>query len=111
MAKPGETTWDFKGGLADIASADIIPKMRQAAFCLIALDAQDPDPFLALQVGLALLLEKPLIILATEGTWVPDRLRKLADAVVTGSRNDVATNTALRAAMEQLMDRLELQRQ
>lgn len=63
------------------AQADLVPKMRASAFTITILDGQ-VDMKLALEVGCALLLEKPLLVLAIKGAWVPQRIIDLADAVV-----------------------------
>jgi hypothetical protein len=67
-------------------------------FMLLLLDAR-PDIHLALQVGMALLMDKPLFIIATRGLWIPPRLRNLAEAVVEGDSFDAAMRTELQAAI------------
>ena len=101
---------EFMRNLAEHAREDIIPKMRGSAFCLSLLTPDGVDPYLALQVGVALLLEKPLIIIAVAGAWVPERVRRLADYVVTGpSITDPATQEALRSAIEGTMQKVKRQ--
>jgi hypothetical protein len=94
---------EFLDKMATTAREDIIPKMRSSAFCIIPV-TDGPDPFLAMQVGLAILLEKPLIVVALADAQVPMRLRQIADAVVAGpglAHQEV--RDALQAAMEDVM--------
>lgn len=94
---------EFKRQLMECANNDIIPQMRSSAFCMVALLPGDVDTFLALQVGVAILLEKPLLIIAIDNAWVPQRLRQLADAVVEGpSIQDPGMRERLQAAVQQL---------
>jgi hypothetical protein len=44
-------------------------------------DALANDPHRLLQIGLAVVLDKPIIILAREGCVVPDNVRKVARTV------------------------------
>jgi hypothetical protein len=100
---------EFLETLAKDARRDIIPKMRQSVFCLTILGVGDnADPYLALQVGLALLMEKPLIILAIDNAYVPPRLVALADALITGkSVRDPLTQAAMRVALAQVIEKFD----
>jgi len=72
--------------LRDKARGDIIPKMTNSAmvFCPIFSD-KDKDIWMALQLGLALLLDKPLVVLGTDNAELPARLRQVADVVIEAS--------------------------
>ena len=85
---------DLATGDLDFAKKEMLPKMIDSIFCTVALDADDAsglkfDLKLALEVGTALLLEKPLLILAPPGTKIPARLAQLADAVVAVDMKNV----------------------
>jgi hypothetical protein len=95
---------EFMIMLADHARKDMIPKMRSSVFCLTVLDGDEPDPYLCLQLGMALLLEKPLIIFAMGNAWVSARVRQLADVVVEGpSLTDPETKERMRAAIREVL--------
>jgi hypothetical protein len=93
-----EAMEEFIRSIEDSARDELIPKMRKSAFVMAALSAND-DLFLALQIGLALLLDKPLMIVAPESKWISPRLRSVAEAVVTGSMSDPDMQEKLRAAV------------
>jgi hypothetical protein len=63
--------------------------MRCAAFALGIIEPDGIDPFLLMQVCAAVLLEKPLILLANRGVWIPAKARELADAVVGGGLPEI----------------------
>src|SRR5262245_12318830 len=60
---------------------DMLPKMRSSSF-VMGIVEPELDAFLLMQVGAAVLLEKPLILLSVEGGWIPKKARELADAVI-----------------------------
>jgi hypothetical protein len=71
----------FMEELRSAAETDLLPKMKASAF-VIGTGMDEPDVYLALQIGLALLLEKPLVLMVQKETWIPPRLRALADLVL-----------------------------
>jgi len=73
---------EFWRGLADGAHSDLIPKMRASFMCLALLDGT-VNLHLALQIGIALLLDKPLVIVAVgKAVKVSPRLRQIAEVVI-----------------------------
>lgn len=74
---------------------------------MVPLSPDDIDPYLALQVGMALLLDKPLVIIGLNNAWIPERVRQLADLVIEGSLKDPATADRARAAIHALLKKQE----
>jgi hypothetical protein len=98
---------DFVAGLFEYARADILPKMEQSAFVLGVMGGTGGnDLFMALQIGLALTLDKPLILIVPPGSWVAPRLRSVARAVIEGDTADSATKEKLRVLLTVLMKEL-----
>jgi hypothetical protein len=59
------------------------------------------DPAYALQLGAAILLDKPLVIIAPEGVTVPPKLRAVADAIQFYVEGDMPSmEQATRRALE-----------
>ena len=105
---PGITETDVDEFMARVALAarqDIIPKMKQSRLCFVAMDGEnDVDIWLALQLGLALALDMPLIVVATHNAPVSARLRQIADVIVEGeSVRDPDLQQRLTAAISELM--------
>lgn len=89
---------EFVRGLVDGARLDMIPKMRGSAFCMTLLDGE-PDIRLGLEIGMALLLDKPLFIVAVGDIWISPRLRQIADAVIVGPKFDESMKEQVQAAL------------
>lgn len=90
---------------------DAIPKIRLSAFVMGIMEPET-NALQCLQIGAALLLEKPLLLIRRKGTWIPPKLLELADSVVDIDSPDDATarETArerVQAAMDKLAKRLE----
>jgi len=96
---------EFWRGLADGARTDLIPKMKASVMCLSILDGT-VDVKIGLEIGLALLLDKPLVIVAVgKGVKVSRRLRQIADLVVEGETFDEAMKAKTAAEIEKLVRR------
>jgi hypothetical protein len=93
---------EFLRGFADGARRDTIPKMQGSLFCMMILDGE-PDIKLALEIGMALLLDKPLFIVAVGNIWISPRLRQIADAVIEGPAFDESMKERIQAAVGKFM--------
>ena len=69
---------------ADDMRARLIPKMKDSASVLMIAPSIDEkfDVQFALQIGAAILLEKPLILLVQRGRIIPPKLRAIADRII-----------------------------
>ena len=61
----------------------LFPKLKGSALSLTILNG-DPDPKLCLEIGAAIMFDKPLIVLVPNGTPIPANLKRLAAAIVQG---------------------------
>jgi hypothetical protein len=93
---------DFVATLSENARTDLIPKMKASRFCLAMMD-EHADLYLALQIGLALVLDKPLFLVVAPGAWVAPRLRQMAEAIIEGSFRDPATKSKFETAIMAFM--------
>jgi hypothetical protein len=84
---------------------DILPKIESSVFVIGLLVPEELDLFLLLQVGAAVVLGKPLIIVALKGCWVPPKARQIADAVVEAD-TPAETEAGLRKAIGRIMQQL-----
>ena len=94
--------------MARIAEESIVPQMRKSAFVIAYADGALPvDVWMALQIGFAVMFEKPLIVMATEGFAVPPRLAAIADEVVkVPSLKDPGARDQVRAAIGRVPEKL-----
>lgn len=68
----------------------VLPQLRgSAASITIAPDAE-PDIKIAVELGLTLLLDKPLVVVVTPGRSCPEHLRRAADLIVDDADQAVA---------------------
>lgn len=64
------------------AREDLFPKMKGAALSIVI--AADPDPKLCMELGAAILLDKPIVVVVPEGQKLPTNLSRIASAIVQG---------------------------
>lgn len=67
-----------------------------AVFLALLTDAYQRDPQALMQLGMAVVLDKPLLILVAEGTPIPENVRRLARAIETYTTMDDASIAASR---------------
>jgi hypothetical protein len=63
------------------ADREMFPKMRGSALSLV-IGTDKPDAKLALEVGAAVLFDKPLLVVIPRGRVIPDGLRRIAAEIV-----------------------------
>jgi hypothetical protein len=59
----------------------LYPKIRESAVFL-SLVPDDPDPQVCLQLGAAIFLDKPILLVCPRGRTIPSGLRRIAHAIV-----------------------------
>lgn len=68
----------------------VLPNMKDSAMVLsIAPQGGEADVRMAVEIGFAILLDKPLIVIAPKGRHVAERLIRIADHVITA---DITTD-------------------
>jgi hypothetical protein len=67
---------------------ELLPMLRESEMVAVLAPGEEPDLKVAIELGLTILLDKPLILVIPEGRWVPERLRRAADSVVEWSDDD-----------------------
>ena len=79
---------------------DMVPKMAGSAYVIsIAPPSGIADVKIAVEIGYAILLDRPLIVFAPKGRHVAERLLRIADHVITG---DIETEVGRQEMLEQL---------
>ncbi len=60
-----------------------VKAMAESAYVMsLVPDSKEVDVKFAVELGLAILLDKPILAVVQPGVHVPDRLRQVADAVI-----------------------------
>lgn len=89
----------------------MVDALYSSAFVL-AIDIDRPDLPMALQIGVALLYEKPLLIVLRPGQYCPERVRYLADEVVQLESTDLKdprNQAKMTAAIVRMTDKVKAQ--
>lgn len=85
-----------------------IDDLRSSAFVL-AFDVERADLRMALQIGCALVYDKPLLLIEKHGERIPERLRMFADEIVTlepGGLEHPTNQAKLTAAIVRMTERV-----
>jgi hypothetical protein len=80
---------------------EMFPKMK--ASCLSVVLVADPDPKLCIELGAAILFDKPIVAVVPAGQKIPANLARVASAIVQGDMGDEATKHKLQEAMERVI--------
>jgi hypothetical protein len=83
------------------ARTELFPKV-EASSLFISLFTGGHDAKFCLELGVAIMLGKPILLLALKGAPIPPRLRAIADRVVVAESVESASEE-LRAAMHSMM--------
>lgn len=85
------------------AREDMLPKLRSSAVSLTIFNAE-PDMKLCCELGAAILLDKPLVILVPDReAKVPANLKRVATALIYGTPDDPAVQTQIRRALDNVL--------
>ena len=81
----------------------MIKLMEQSAMVMsiVPANADDIDVGYALQTGAAILLDKPIVVIAAEGREIPPKLAKVADKIL---RIDIDTEEGRQRIAEAIME-------
>lgn len=96
---------------ADHALAELVPKLDASAVA-VALVPRRPqdrsDIKMCLEIGVMIMLDKPLIVMIQPGTQVPAKIAKVADAIVEYDVSDPAgTAQRMQAAAARVLKESE----
>jgi hypothetical protein len=72
-------SWD---SFVDHVRKDAVHKIADSAFVMSLVPGGDPDIKFAVELGLAIMLDKPIVPVAVAGRDVPPGLRRVAHAVI-----------------------------
>ena len=84
---------------------ELVPKLRDsfATISIVPEEAGIGDIKFALELGLTLMLDKPLVLAVVPGRRVPARLQRAADEIVEFDESDMqGTGARIRAAIDRI---------
>lgn len=77
-------------------------------FCSIVTDGYLNDPLCATQFGMAMFMDKPIVLMVRVGTKIPKRLEKIADGIVYFHDEKDLKNASKR--LRAILDRLDAEK-
>jgi hypothetical protein len=91
----------------DQFAGDGLPKIRESAM-VISIDTGTVTPKMCLEIGAAILLDKPLILCVHKGEAVPQHIRRLAAQIVVVEEAETeASKERLTAAITSVMTEIK----
>jgi hypothetical protein len=92
---------DAKAWIADVLE-HMVPKMQDSAMVMSLVTSSKPDVKFAVEIGMAILLDKPIIAVVTPGSTVPPKLALIADEIVEVDLSSADAGAKMQAAMARL---------
>lgn len=90
------------------AQDELQPKLEQSGFVMSLVPDQDKvDVKFALETGMAILMDKPIVIVAIPGTHIPSKLRKVADEVIVSDIRTPAGQRHVSEVIARMMKKLD----
>jgi hypothetical protein len=84
------------------ARREAAAKIAESAFVISLVPGGEPDIKYAVELGLSIMLDKPLLIVVAPGVKIPERLRRVADELVVADLDVEAGREALHRAIERM---------
>lgn len=108
LAQTGsEKEWSDSKEFQDYAAYVLnerMPHMKAAAVVMvIAPNCVDLDVKIAVEIGLGIILDKPLILIAPHGRHIADRLLRIADHVIPGDPSTEEGRNEINRTLDQLL--------
>lgn len=83
------------------AKEQMFPKMKNSAISVMILG--DPDPKLCIELGAAILYDKPILVLVPEDANIPANLTRCASAIIQGNLKDPKTAKRMQEAIDKIL--------
>lgn len=83
------------------ARNEMFPKLKESVLSVVI--AADPDPKLCLEIGAAILFDKPIVVLVPDGRKIPSNLSRIASAIVQGDAGNAKVQKRLQDAISQVI--------
>ena len=103
MSGDFETDPEWKAWKAHV-HADLIPKLENSGAVVSLVPEGEPDVKFAVELGLSIMLDKPIVAVVRPGTRVPSKLTLVADHIIEG---DVTTRMGQKRLSATLMNLLQ----
>lgn len=92
---------------AEGARKHLVPMLQQSAITVSLVPQGPADIKFAVELGLSIMMDKPIIAVVTPGRPVPERLIRVADVIVEGDMSTAKGRRKLQEAIQEAIKRLE----
>ena len=83
--------------------ADVVPKLRDSGATISVVPHGEPDIKFAVELGLSIMFDKPIILVVPAGRQLPDHLVRVADEIVDADIGSKAGQEQLRGAIRRVV--------
>lgn len=84
------------------AQKEMLPMMENSAI-VVSIFGNQIDAKICLEIGAAILLDKPIIAVIVQGAKVPANLKRVASIIIEGDMKETATKDKLQQAIARVM--------
>ncbi len=84
------------------ALENLVPKLRESFATVSLVPTGETDIKFAVELGLSIMMDKPIVAVVWPGVKVPAKLLLVADAIVEGAPDDPGLGERLMAALVEL---------
>ena len=96
---------------AERAITKLVPMVDESAYC-VALVPRKPEDFndikFCIELGMMIMMDKPIVFVIAPGTKVPEKLIKVADRIIELDTNDAKFMATLEETLQELTVELGL---
>jgi hypothetical protein len=83
---------------------ELIPRLDQSALSISLVPEGIGDVKFAVELGLSIMMDKPIIAVVTPGVQVPQKLALVADEIIEGGLDDPTTLARLNEAIDRILE-------
>lgn len=84
----------------------VLPNLADAAAVVSIVSPASPDAKMCLEIGAAVLLDKPIIVAVFRGATIPQHLKKVATEIVEIEKDEHLSSPAIRKKFQAAIDRV-----
>lgn len=97
---------DFRKWVEQV-QRELVPKIRDSAFVMSLVPTGEVDVKFAVELGLSIMLDKPILACVTPGSKIPQKLAAVVDRFVEMDMNDPTCKERMAAAIKEFAEGTE----
>lgn len=85
------------------ADAELVPMIQDSAATVSIVPSGETDIKFAVELGLSIMLDKPIILAVMPGAKIPDHLSRVADKLLEFDPADPSLSPRIKAALDEVL--------